>query len=211
MMRNSSAFGAWYDAGYALIRRGENAPVTVRTELRDAPTEPFAFTVEDEFPASPEYGPYPSGALRLLASDRSAERIQQEATAAKYRPLVIDFLRENPGCSKNQLEGGIQGDRNEIRAALRSLCQDRTARIDEPERPGKPARCWLHESTSLNLAATSLQRTSEDLADLAATPRRGVHGARSSECPRESSQRTPAEPDGKGEDLFGGVGEGSGA
>lgn len=191
MIRNSSAFGAWYDAGFGLIRDGEGSTVTVRTELRDVPTESFAFTVEDEVPASPESGPYPRGWLRLQATDGSPEAARREQAAAKFVPAVIDHLRQNPGCSKNALEGAIKGERQLIRDAFEHLCATGFARFEPPQTRGKSGRCYLTNQTSPSLAVTSPAANSLDLADLAVPPRSGGRQARSGESPSPEPRRTP--------------------
>jgi hypothetical protein len=184
IIRNSSAFGAWYDAGYVLARPDEHSPVGVRMEFRDRPAPPaFAFTVEDEFPG--DDARMPGGYLRLSASEKTPAALQRETAAERFEPEVVAFLEANPGCSKNQLEKAVKGDRGLIRAAFEHLCATGRARFDAPSGPGKRGRCWLESNTSLDLAETSPQRTPENLADLAAAP---VGGERQRTPPTASSE-----------------------
>lgn len=196
MIRNSSAFGAWYDAGFALVRGADGATVTVRTELRDVPTEPFAFTVEDEHPAGPEVGPYPRGYLRLRASGETPEKVKADAAISRFTPAIIDFLRANNGCSKKDLEEKIpgRGDRMSIRAAFNALCASGVARFDPPKKKGQAGQCWLVGPTSLDLAGTSLTANPDHLADLAAPLRSREHPARVIENPVTSANRQSSEP-----------------
>jgi hypothetical protein len=153
LIRNSSAFGAWYDVGVVLARQDERSPVTVRAELRDYPSpEPFAFTVDDEHPAGPAHGPQPGGALRLRALDAPLAIVQRSAKAARFREPVLAYLREHPGCSRNALKLGIDGDKVMIDAAFEELCTDGLAVYEAPEKRGVAGRC---RPTSLDLAATS--------------------------------------------------------
>lgn len=143
IIRNSSAFGAWYDAGVVLARADELSPVTVRAELRDLPSpEPFSFTVEDQFPAGPEYGVQPGGWLRLVASDRNPALVEREAAAERYKGPVLEFLRAHPGCSKRELRKGIQGENRLIEAAFDLLVEEGLARFEEPAKRGQAGRCY---------------------------------------------------------------------
>src|SRR5690606_3139399 len=143
IIRNSSAFGAWYDAGVVLARADELSPVTVRAELRDLPSpEPFVFTVEDQFPAGPEYGVQPGGWLRLVASDRNPALVEREAAAERYKGPVLELLRANPGCSKRQLREGIEGNNELILAAFDALVREGLARFEKPAKRGQAGRCY---------------------------------------------------------------------
>jgi hypothetical protein len=144
-IRNSSSFAAWYDAGIVLARADENAPVKVRTELRDLPAPaPFAFTVEDQVPAGPDTGPYPAGWLRLAASDVPPAVLEQRAAGARFAEDVTRILRDNPGCSKRFLREKIKGDERAIAAAFDQLCEAGLAYY-EPAPRGKPGRCFLND------------------------------------------------------------------
>jgi len=143
MIRNSSAFGAWYDVGIVLSRKDEFSPVTVRAELRDLPSpDPFSFTVEDQFPAGPEYGPHPGGWLRLVASDRNPALVEREAEAERFKGAVLEYLRAHPGCSKRQLRDGIKGENRLIEAAFDLLVEEGLARFEEPAKRGQAGRCY---------------------------------------------------------------------
>jgi hypothetical protein len=169
MIRNSSAFGAWYDSGLVLSRQDEHAPVSVRVEMRDRPApQAFAFTVEDEVPGDDLR--MPSGYLRLQATDKTPKQMQQESAGVRLAPDIEAFLLANPGCSKKRLEDAITGERATIRAAFDWMCASGSARFDAPDGPGKAGRCWLVSPTSPDLAGTSPRRTQGDLADLAAAP-----------------------------------------
>jgi hypothetical protein len=188
VIRNSSAFGAWYDCGVVLSRQDEHAPVTVRAELRDQPAPaPFSFTVEDEYPGTADR--MPSGYLRLIASDRTATDISRDADAERYRGEVAAFLAANPGASKAALKKSVRGDNLLVEAAFGLLCGDGIARYEEPAKRGTAGRCYLNMTTSLDLAVTSLgSDVGRDLADLAAPP---LKGARSSEAPAAKPTVTP--------------------
>jgi hypothetical protein len=189
IIRNSSAFGAWYDAGFVLSRTDEHSPVTVRAELRDRPAPaPFAFTVEDEFPGDGLLQ-LPGGYLRLAASERTPAAVQRQAGIERFVEPVREFLGANPGASKAQLKGGVTGDNALIEAAFEVLVSRGEARFDAPEKRGLAGYCWLVPPTSLNLAATSLDSdVGGYLADLAAPP---LKGARSSEVPDAEATEQP--------------------
>jgi hypothetical protein len=143
LIRNSSAFGAWYDVGVVLARRDEMAPVTVRAELRDYPSpDPFAFKVEDEHPAGPDFGPYPGGAIYLRATDTPPALVERSAAAERLAPAVATFLATHPGCSKRQLRDGIGARNPDVEAAFDLLVQTGRARFDEPEKRGQAGRCY---------------------------------------------------------------------
>jgi hypothetical protein len=125
--RGSSAFGGWYDAGLLLSRVNATSPVRVDVELRDYPSpEPFSFAVEDEFPGTDDT--WPSGYLRLRALDEDPATVAREAVGERYLSPVQAYLRENPRCSKSELEKGIKGDNTGIRAAFELLCARKQAR-----------------------------------------------------------------------------------
>jgi hypothetical protein len=179
LIRNSTAFGAWYDVGVVLTRKDEQSPVTVRSEMRDAPApDPFVFTVEDEYPAGPDTGAYPSGWLRILASDTSPALLEREAAARRFVDPVREFLAKNDGCSKEQLKRNITGDNALILAAFDLLCADNRAVYREPEKRGTAGRCELLNGTPLNPAATPLTAApGPNPADPAVTPVGGTGGA----------------------------------
>lgn len=166
IIRNSSAFGAWYDCGIVLSRPNEHAPVTVRTEMRDrpAPAE-FSFTVEDEYPGSDLH--LPSGALRLIASDKTPAQVQRLAAAEQLKPAVAEFVKANPGTSKRKLRDAVKGDNAAIDLALELLVQGADVRVEEPAGKGKPSRIW---PTVLDRAETVLPAHQGDRADRAAPP-----------------------------------------
>jgi len=191
MIRNSSAFGAWYDAGLVLARADEQSPVKVRAELRDVPSpDPFTFTVEDEFPAGPDYGTHPDGYLRLVASDRNPALVEREAKAARFKEAVAEFLETNPGCSKRQLREGIEGNNRYILDAFELLVEEGRARYEEPEKRGKAGRCFLTvldrastvpgarpEETVLTVSTTPLGVGTEHTSTASNTSDRARHGS----------------------------------
>lgn len=170
LIRNSGHFGAWYDMGLVLARSDEHSPVRVRCEMRDLPPiDPFVFEVEDQHPASPETGSiFPTGWLRLTASDRSPAIIEREAQAERFVEDVRQYLENNRGCSKSELRRGITGDNALILAAFDLLCTRGDAHYVEPEKRGMAGRCEL---TPLTPAGTPLTARSEtDPADPAVVP-----------------------------------------
>lgn len=179
LIRNSSAFGAWYDVGMVLARSNELSPVSVRAELRDWPSpEPFAFQVEDQRPAGPDQGPHPGGWLRLHALDAPPAVVERAAKAARFREPVIAFLRENPDCSKNALKLGIEGDVVLVEAAFEELIAEGKAVYHAPEKNGQAGRCRLLDpdlaGPRSDLASSEVQT---DLADLAVSPVRETAGS----------------------------------
>ncbi|HUF76187.1 MAG TPA: AAA family ATPase, partial [Longimicrobiales bacterium] len=137
IVRNSSAFGAWYDSGLVLSRRDETSPVTVRAELRDFATpEAFAFTVEDEHPASDENGHRSDGWLRLRASEETPQTLDRRAAAEKLVPAVREFLAEHPaGVSRRGLREGVKGNNADVEAAFAIL--EQTSEAEHIPSPGK--------------------------------------------------------------------------
>jgi hypothetical protein len=176
IIRNSSAFGAWYDAGILLSRPDEHSPVNVRVEMRDRPAPAaFSFTVEDEVPGDDRR--MPSGYLRLAASDVPAAVLQQRADAVPFKGPVLAFLRDNPGVSKAALKKGVPGDNLLVEAAFNLLCQEGAARYDAPPKKGIMGHCFALPGGNLaDLAATSLQATSEGTSLTSLHPPKG--GAR---------------------------------
>jgi len=123
-IRNSSAFGAWYDAGVLLTRKDEQSPVGVRCELRDYPSpDAFAFTVEDEQPANEANGWRPSGYLRVTALDKSLAQLQRDKRVEEVIPLVRKFVRDNPDCGKRALRQGVKGRNVDVDRAWKALVQ----------------------------------------------------------------------------------------
>lgn len=145
-IRNSGAFGAWFDAGMVLSRKDETSPVTVRTELRDFPTpESFAFQVEDEEPAYPGNDWNPQGWLRLVVSKYRPELLDRMAAAQNLVPAVREFLTMNPGCSKRAIRNGVTGRNPDIDGALDLLEEEGEVEIIESAGPGKPSQIRLRE------------------------------------------------------------------
>jgi hypothetical protein len=145
VIRNSGVFSAWYDSGLVLSRRDELSPVTVRTELRDyAAPEPFAFTVQDEFPGSAATGHKSSGWLRLFASVDSPKTVERRAVTGRLAPAVRDVLAEHPqGVSRSQLRKAIRGRAADIDAAFQSLVEAGEAEHVRPNGKGKSGLCRL--------------------------------------------------------------------
>lgn len=141
MLRNSSAFGAWYDAGMVLERKDERSLVTVRTELRDhEPPEQFAFMVEDEDPAGEHNGHRAGGYLRLRVSDHRPEVLERLEAARGLVPGVRALLAENPeGVSRTRLRGGVTGTNADIEAAFELLATAGEAEHIPSPGPGLPA------------------------------------------------------------------------
>jgi hypothetical protein len=141
LIRNSGAFGAWYDSGIVLARRDETSPVTVRAELRDHESpEAFAFTVEDEYPGSAENGQRSGGWLRLAASDDTPQTIERRAAAEKLVPAVRELLAEHPdGVSRTRLREGVKGNNGDIEAAFDLLERDGEAEHIPSPGKGRPA------------------------------------------------------------------------
>ena len=139
-IRNSGAFGAWYDAGIVLSRRDEMSPVTVRAELRDFATpDSFAFIVKDEDPAEPHNGHRSGGWLRLDVSDHRPETLERIVAAEKLVPAVREYLGANPsGVSRRQLRE-ITGRNADIEAAFDLLKKAGEAEYVAPEKKGGAA------------------------------------------------------------------------
>jgi hypothetical protein len=127
LIRNSSAFGAWYDVGIMLSRRNENAPIKVRIEQRDVPAiPPFAVLVEDEQPGDNARGINPSGSLRLRASDESVDEIEVRDKAESMIPAVRKALQgmdNQTAHSKSALMKAVRGNVNVVDAAIELMRQ----------------------------------------------------------------------------------------
>lgn len=137
-IRNSGAFGAWYDAGLVLFRKDEQSPVKVRSELRDHPgTEPFAFEVDDEEPARRGNDWTAQGALRLTASERTPEAVERDAQAENVARAVLEHVRENSGCGKREIRKAIPRRNPAIDGALDLLEESGEIVCDRDVGPGK--------------------------------------------------------------------------
>ena len=141
IIRNSSAFGAWYDAGLVLARKDETSPVIVRAELRDyAAPDAFAFTVEDEHPAGHHNGFHAGGWLRLEASDHRTELVQHMAAVEKLVPAVRELLGLHPhGVNRTELRKGVRGNNENVEAAFDLLLEKGEAEHFPSEGPGREA------------------------------------------------------------------------
>ena len=173
VIRNSSAFGAWYDAGLVLGRRDETSPVTVRAELRDFATpDAFAFTVEDEHPASDENGHRSEGWLRLRASEETPQTLERRAAAGKLVPAVRELLTEHPdGVSRKGLREGVKGTNADVEAAFAILQRGGEAEYIPPPAKGRAAVYRLVPDHLAEPCRNIAAATSGDpLADVAATP-----------------------------------------
>ena len=144
IIRNSSAFGAWYDAGLVLTRRDETeSHVTVRAEFRDyLEPAPFAFEVKDEYPASEQNNYRSSGWLRLLASNGTRQTFDRQAAIAKLVPAVREVLaKHTEDLSKTTLRKEVRkkmkGRDSDIDAAFEELEKAGEAEHEKPEGPGK--------------------------------------------------------------------------
>ena len=143
VIRGSSAFAAWYDAGIVLARKDEQSPVAVRCELRDYPSpDSFTFTVEDEYPASEANGWRSSGYLKLTADDRSIEHIERDQRVEKVVPLVREFVAANDGCSKRALRQGVNTRGTDVDLAWKQL--EQTGEGTDSAPPGGFKAAQLH-------------------------------------------------------------------
>lgn len=160
IIRGSGHFGAWYDAAYVMQRTSETSPVSVRSEQRDISSpEPFAFTVEDEFPRDESSGRPASGYLRLAVQDGPASTVQRDAAAVRLVPLVHAFLETSPGCSKNQLRAGVPAQATDVDAAFELMKRKGQARFEAPAKRGMPGRCWLLNGVGLTTSEVGLKPT----------------------------------------------------
>jgi hypothetical protein len=155
-IRNSGAFGAWYDAGLVLARKDEHSPVTVRCEFRDYPSpEEFTFTVEDEDPANESNGWRSSGYLRLTATDKSIEQIERDARIEDVIPRVRDFVAANNECSKSALRDGVNARGTDVDRAWKHLVMTGEATDIAPTGPFKAAKLSLCVPVSHGVPDTS--------------------------------------------------------
>lgn len=144
-IRNSGAFGAWYDTGIVLARTDEQSPVRVRSELRDFPTpDPFSFVVTDQHSGDADHGQTSGGWLRLIVDDQPPEAARRVAAWQKLTPKVRDFLERHPeGVSRTKLRTGVRGGNGTIDAAFSSLVESGEAEYVEPPSVGHSGICRL--------------------------------------------------------------------
>lgn len=145
VIRNSSAFGAWYDAGIMLERQNEAAPVKVRMELRDLPApDSFTFTLQDQFPAGPNHGLRPEGWLRIVPSTEPPAIAIQRAAGERLAPMVLEALRANldAGLTKRELRARVPARAADVDAAFEWLRSQGRVRYDDPGKRGKTVRCY---------------------------------------------------------------------
>lgn len=196
LIRNSGAFGAWYDAGIVLGRKDETAPVTVRAELRDHESpEAFAFTVEDEHPGSADNGQLSTGWLRLRASDETPYTIERQAAAEKLVPAVREFLADHPdGVSRTKLRD-VPGTNADVEAAFQLLVDLGEAAYTPSPGPGKPSNYALKRNPAEPCRNPAGAGSEEDPADPASDPpvRGGRRGQGSEAASQTESARQGAE------------------
>jgi hypothetical protein len=194
LIRNSGAFGAWYDAGLVLARKNETSPVTVRGELRDHESpEPFAFNVEDEHPGSAENGRRSGGWLRLSASDETPQTVERRAAAEKLVPMVREHLASRPGGVSRTGLREVPGTHADVEAAFRIL-EGRGEAIFRPS-PGSglPANYALHTNPAEPCRNHAAARSEKDPAEPAAdAPVRGGAGGQGSEAGRTTWKQDAA-------------------
>lgn len=136
LIRNSSAFGGWYDCGLYLHRKDEQSPTRVRGEMRDYPApDEFAFTVQDEEPASSSNGWTAQGWIKMRVPDKSPATIEVEDAAEKVIPDVLAYLAEHGGAGGNQIRKAIPRNNLAINAALEMLV--RRGMLDHHPQPGR--------------------------------------------------------------------------
>lgn len=202
LIRNSGAFGAWYDAGLVLGRKDETSPVTVRAELRDHESpEAFAFEVEDQYPGSADNGQRSGGWLRLRASDQTPHTLERRAAAEKLVPAVREYLGEQPeGVSRAKLRE-VPGTNADVEAAFDLLVELGEAIHTPSPGPGRPANYALRMHLAEPCRHPAAARSEEDLADPATdAPVGGGAGRQGSEA---TSDRDPADATaGKVDDLL---------
>lgn len=191
LIRNSSAFGAWYDAGIVLGRKDETSPVKVRAELRDHESpEAFAFTVEDEHPGSPDNGQRSSGWLRLRASDETPYTIERQAAAEKLVPAVREFLAEHPdGVSRTKLREGVPGNHGDVESAFQLLVDMGEAVYTAPPGEGRAANYSLKPNPAQPCPNPARAGSEEDPAHPASDP--PVRGERRGQGSEATSQVEP--------------------
>lgn len=137
LIRNSSAFGAWYDVGMAFSREGEASPVTVRVEMRDTPPpDSFAFEVQDEHPAGPDTGLYPTGWMRIVARSGTPAAVNRAAKVDHLRPKVLAYVVQNPGCTKESVKKALGGNQRATRECIDICVHDAELSYTPPERAG---------------------------------------------------------------------------
>ena len=138
-VRGSGAFTAWYTCGIFLSRKEEDGPIEVHIELRNMPAPAkFKFDVKDEDPGDPEKGLPPTGWLRLYVVDASA----RDARTSAQEESILDYLRDNPACSRSQLRRGVGGKGAHVDRNFEQLCKDGRARVEEPPKRGAASRCY---------------------------------------------------------------------
>jgi len=122
LIRNSSAFGAWYDAGIVLARQNENAPIQVRIELRDDRSpDPFMIELTDEIPGyTDERGSYhrAQGWLKMEATSTTPQAARQQQEENNLARVIQDFLSTHPGSSQNQIRRSLGRRMSDIQDAI---------------------------------------------------------------------------------------------
>ena len=136
LVRGSGAFTAWTTCGMFLSRKNEDSPVDVRIELRNLPPPPtFRFDVKDEYTRDSKGGTVPGGWFRLYVVERDVK----DSQTIKREQAVLDYLRDNPGCSLSKLRKGVVGKGTQVDRAFKQLCKERRALV---EKSGRAHKCY---------------------------------------------------------------------
>ena len=109
-----------------------------------------------------------SGYLRITASDKSVAQLERDKRVEEVIPLVREFVRNNPDCSKSGLRQGVKGRGVDVDGAWNALVHAGEGEEKSSEGPFKAAELRLCVPASHGVP--DAETVTQDVEDLLTAP-----------------------------------------
>jgi len=141
-IRGASALHAAARSVLILDAHPQGMRVDVAKFNRGAPPAPFV--IERTVYAHPDNpGMWETARLEYVSLEEAAAA-ERNSTVERLTPAVIEYLTNNPGCTKRQLREGVDGARHiDIIETFEALVHRGVAKYDAPQKRGQAGSCWI--------------------------------------------------------------------